>query len=97
MIIADIFNYLTIIFGIIIVYFGITLYKQIKGGALAKVVLYTTLSSLFFGSHHLLRIILKNVSQVFVISELVESVAAILLLVAAYNLYKLSGELFTVK
>ena len=86
--------YIAFILNLIIFYYSISLYRQIKRSLLANVTLFAGLSSLVFSLHHLGENLLEKFTMFIIISESLEGVAAILLLVAVYYIYKISNEVF---
>ncbi|MEK6984258.1 MAG: hypothetical protein AABX33_06815 [Nanoarchaeota archaeon] len=92
--IAEASFYIAFIIDLFIAYYGFVLYRQIKGSSLAKVVMFATLSAFVFGLHHLGEVLLIEFSIGITIAESIESVAALLLLVAVYYIYKISNEVF---
>ena len=95
--IADGMFYAAFILDLIIFYFAFSLYRQIKGSTLASVALYASLSAFVFGLHHLGEVLFHDSVTGITIAESIESVAALLLLIAIYYLYKVSNEIFVAK
>lgn len=91
---SNIIFYIALIIGFIISYYGFALYTQVKGSSLAKVVLFATLSAILFGFHHLGESLFEESPAGLLLAELLESVAALLLLISVYYIYKVSNEIF---
>lgn len=90
-IVASLLFYFAFAIDIGIMIYAYKLAKRMSfSGALYKVVLFVGLSALIFGIHHLGEIWLEGVAYGMEISEAVEGVAAILLLMAAYNLFRVA-------
>lgn len=91
LIIASFSFYFSFILSVVILIYTFILAKRMQfSGALYKTVLYTGLGAFVLGLHHLGEIILENVPYGIEISESVEGVGAIFLLIATYNLYKIA-------
>jgi|SRR3989338_6651233 len=91
---ADILFYTAFVFDIIIAFVGFKLYRQIKGSNVGKLTLFATLSAFTFGIHHLGEVILADNVLGLTISESIETFAAVFLLAAVYQLYKISNDIF---
>lgn len=80
------------IIDIFIVGYAYKLSKRMGGsGLLHKTTVLTGFSALVFGLHHILEIFLEEIPGGIAIAESVEGIAAILLGLAVYQLYKLVG------
>ena len=78
------------ILDIFIMFYAFSLSKKIGNkGLLSRVIVLTGFTALVFGIHHVLEIFLENTPMGIAIAEGVEGVAAIILLIATYSLYKL--------
>lgn len=78
-----------LILGIFITLYAFKLAKRLGGsGLLTKTTMYTGLSSFAFGFEHFI-ITLEKMPYRIVIAEGAEGIAALLLLIAVYQLYKL--------
>lgn len=75
----------------IIIYAYVLARRMGFSGDLYKTALFTGLSAFVFGLHHLGEIFLTGVPYGVEVSEAVECVAAVLLMLAAYNIYKVSS------
>ena len=80
------------ILDILIVAYAFGLSKRMGGsGLLHRTTLYAGFSALVFGIHHIMELFLAEIPNGIEIAESVEGIAAILLSIAAYQLYKLVG------
>src|SRR3989344_2000404 len=91
---ADILFYVAVLMNLFAIALGVKLYRQIKGSTIGKLVLYTTLSALIFGIHFLGEAALDHNSIPIHIEEFIEFAAAVLLLCAVYQIYRISNEVF---
>lgn len=66
--------------------------KMGESGLLYRTTMYTGASAFTFGLHHLGELYLQNVPNGVAISEGVEGIAAILLGLAVYSLYRAVGD-----
>ena len=80
-----------------IAYFGFLVYKKMRGSSLSKVALFSSLSAFAFGLHYMGVALFENIPFLKEISESIEGVAAILLLIAVIYIYKISKEVFVAK
>ncbi len=79
------------ILDILIVWYAFSLTKRMgKGGLLGKVTIYTALSASVFGIHHIMELLLEEVHHGVEIAESIEGIAAVLLGMAVFQLYKLT-------
>ena len=79
------------IIDVLIVIYAFFLIKRMgMGSLLGKTTLYAALSALVFGIHHLMEVFLEHVHNGLAIAESVEGVAAILMGIAVFQLYKLT-------
>lgn len=91
-------NQIVLLFSFIISFafgiYGLLLYKKVKGSTLAKIIFYTTLSISIFGLHSLSEMFYSTISISYYLSEIFEVGGSLSLLLAAYNICKISGEIF---
>ena len=79
------------IIDILIVIYALTLMKRMGvGSLLSKTTLYAALAALVFGIHHLMEVFLVDFEHGIAIAESVEGIAAILMGMAVFQLYKLT-------
>ncbi len=82
-----------LLLNILIVWYAFSLRQKMgKDGLLGKVTVYAALSSLVFGLHHALELLLDKRSYGLIVAEGIEGIAAILLGIAVFTLYKLAKE-----
>ncbi|MEE9594197.1 MAG: hypothetical protein V3V92_02245 [Candidatus Hydrothermarchaeales archaeon] len=74
-----------------IMFYAYKLYKRMGGsGLLSNTTIYAGAAALVFGIHHILRIYPVIIPAGFPISEIFEGIAAVLLGIAVYELYKVA-------
>jgi hypothetical protein len=89
--VVDVCFWSAFVIDIFILIYALVLSKRMGGsGALQKTTLFAGLSAFVFGIHHIMEIFLAGNANGIAIAEGVEGVAAILLGVAVYYLYKLT-------
>ncbi|MEK6809593.1 MAG: hypothetical protein AABY40_02890 [Nanoarchaeota archaeon] len=75
--------------------YGLYIYFKLKGSSLAKIILSSTLAILVLGFHHFTEVLFEHLEGLsYLLAESAEIVAALLLLMAVYYVYKLSREIF---
>lgn len=80
-----------LILDVLIVWYAFSLSKRMgRGGLLSKVTIYAALSALVFGIHHIMELFLEDVPYGTAIGESAEGIAAVLLGIAVFQLYRLT-------
>ena len=80
--------------GLVAFCLGILTYLKIKKSPLGKVALYTSISVLTSSIHHFIEIFVEEFPFGELLSESIEFVSALLLVVAVYYIFKVSREVF---